>query len=273
MKVLKLLSIVMVFSLMVILSACGTNKTNGSETNSGNTSEKKTLKVVSNAEYAPFEYLDKGKIKGFDIDLMEAIAKEAGYKIKIVHVGWDPLFVEIKGKTADLGISAITINEERQQTYDFSIPYFISTNEILVPKGSNIKDAMDLKDKVVGVQNGTTGQEVVEAILGKNSSNLKKFESTNLAIMEMKGGGADAVVADNTVVEEYVKNNPKENVVLIKDEVNFEKEHYGLMYPKGSKLKEEFDKAIKKVIENGTYTKIYNEWFKVNPDLNLLTEK
>jgi glutamine transport system substrate-binding protein len=91
--------------------------------------------------------------------------------------------------------------------------------------------------------------------------------------MEMKGGGADAVVADNTVVEEYVKNNPKENVVLIKDEVNFEKEHYGLMYPKGSKLKEEFDKAIKKVIENGTYTKIYNEWFKVDPDLNLLTEK
>ncbi|MDR7238274.1 basic amino acid ABC transporter substrate-binding protein [Neobacillus drentensis] len=269
MKALKLLSIVMVFSLMVILSACGTSKTNGSENNS----EKKTLKVVSNAEYAPFEYLDKGKIKGFDIDLMEAIAKEAGYKIKIEHVGWDPLFVEIKGKTADLGISAITINEERQQTYDFSTPYFVSTNEILVPKGSNIKNAMDLKNKVVGVQNGTTGQEVVEAILGKNSSNLKKFDSTNLAIMEMKGGGASAVVADNTVVEEYVKNNPQENMVLIKDEVNFEKEFYGLMFPKGSKLKADFDKAITKVIENGTYAKIYKQWFKVDPDLNLLTEK
>ncbi|MDN3017917.1 basic amino acid ABC transporter substrate-binding protein [Paenibacillus sp. BSR1-1] len=268
MKSYKILFIV--FALVLIVSACGTSKT----TSGGGegSQDKKTLKVVTNAEYAPFEYMDKGNIKGFDLDFIKVVAKEAGYQINVVNTGWDPLFVEIKGKTADFGISAITINDERKQTYDFSTPYFLSTNEILVPDGSTIKGAADLKGKKVAVQNGTTGQEAVETILGKNSPDLKKFESTNLAIMELKGGGVDAVVADNTVVEEYVKNNPNEKVVLIKDDAAFEKEFYGLMFPKGSKLKADFDKAIKTVLENGEYAKIYQQWFKAAPDVSLLSE-
>jgi polar amino acid transport system substrate-binding protein len=172
----------MVFSLAFVLSGCGTTKTSGS----AKSNEKKTLRVVTDAAYAPFEYMDKGKVVGFDVDFIHAVAKEAGYKVNVEHVGWDPVFVELKGKTADIGISAITINDERKQTYDFSNPYFLSTNMILVPEGSSIKSADDLKGKVVAVQNGTTGQEVVEKILGKNSPNVKKFENNNLAIMELK---------------------------------------------------------------------------------------
>lgn len=269
MKALKFLSMVLV--LMVILSACGTSQTSSSGEKAKET-EKKTLKVVTNAEYAPFEFLDKGQIKGFDLDFIKVVAKEAGYDINVVNTGWDPLFVEVKGKTADFGISAITINDERKQTYDFSTPYFLSTNEILVPKDSPIKSAADLKGKKVAVQNGTTGQEAVEALIGKNNQELKKFKSNNLAIMELKSGGADAVVADNTVVEEYVKNNPNENLVVIKDDTVFKKEFYGLMFPKGSVLKADFDKAITKVLENGEYTKIYQQWFKSDPDVNALKQ-
>jgi glutamine transport system substrate-binding protein len=267
MKKFNIFITIMVLSLAFILSACGTTKTSGSEEKSN---EIKTLRVVTDAAYAPFEYMDKGKIVGFDVDFLNAVAKEAGYKVNIEHVGWDPLFVELKGKTADLGISAITINDKRKQTYDFSNPYFLSTNMILVPEGSTIKSADDLKDKVVAVQNGTTGQEVVEKILGTNSPNVKKFENNNLAIMELKDGGAKAVVADNTVVEAYAKNNPNDKLVTIADTKNFSNEFYGLMFPKGSKLKADFDKAIAKVIDNGTYTKLYKQWFKVNPDVKTL---
>ncbi|MFP5112355.1 basic amino acid ABC transporter substrate-binding protein [Bacillaceae bacterium C204] len=260
MKKFKLVSTILMVALLLVLSACGTSKTEGS-------GEKKTLKVVTDAAYAPFEYQDKGEVVGFDVDFINAVAKEAGYKINVKHVGWDPLFVEIKGKTADAGISAITINDKRKQTYDFSVPYFLSTNKIMVPKGSSIKSAADLKDKRVAVQNGTTGQEAVEKLLGTESNNLKKFKDNNLAIMELKGGGADAVVADNTVIEEYVKNNPNENFVIIEDAAAFEKEYYGLLFPKGSKLKADFDKAIKGIMENGEYAKIYKKWFKVDPEL------
>lgn len=262
MKKLKLFTTILAAAFVFILSACGTSKTSGGEGD-----KDKTLRVVTDAAYAPFEYQDKGEVVGFDIDFINAVAKQAGYKVKVEHVGWDPLFVEIKGKTADIGISAITINDKRKQTYDFSVPYFLSTNKIMIPKDSPIKSAEDLKDKVVAVQNGTTGQEAVEKLLGAESKNLKKFKDNNLAIMELKGGGADAVVADNTVIEEYVKNNPKENFVVIEDEAAFDKEFYGLLFPKGSKLKADFDKAVKEVMENGEYAKIYKKWFKVDPDL------
>lgn len=268
--------------LLFVITACGTSNTTGDNSseetstseNNENTAEKKeekkTLRVVTDAAYAPFEYMDKGEIVGFSVNFINEVAKVAGYDIEIVHVGWDPIFVEIKDEIADLAISSITINDERKQTYDFSIPYFISTNKILVPKDSDIKTALDLKGKTVAVQNGTTGQEVVEKILGENSPNIKKFENNNLAIMELISGGADAVVADNAVIEEYAKNNPDQNLVVYADAENFGIEFYGLMFPKGSELREEFNEAIKTVMENGTYSKLYQDRFGVEPDLETL---
>ncbi len=252
------------FLAMFVMTACGTS----SEQTGGE--EKKKLKVVTDAAYAPFEYLDKGEIVGFSVDFIEAVAAEAGYEIELVNVGWDPLFVEVEDKLADLAISSITINDDRKQTYDFSVPYFLSTNKILVPADSDIASAADLEGKKVAVQNGTTGQEAVEALFGANNSNLKKFENNNLAIMELLAGGADAVVADNTVVEEYAKNNPNENLKVVEDTDSFEAEFYGLMFPKGSPLVSEFSAAINKVFESGKYAEIYNEWFGSDPDIETL---
>ncbi|WP_147535297.1 basic amino acid ABC transporter substrate-binding protein [Bacillus marasmi] len=263
---------IMLVSFATILSACGTGKEKSEGTDKEDNGSK-SLRVVTAAEYAPFEYMDKGEIVGFDIDLINAVAKEAGYTISVDNVGWDPLFVEIGEERADLSASAITINDDRKQTYDFSAPYFLSTNMIMVKEGSSIKTAGDLKDKKVAVQNGTTGQDAVEGILGKNNENVKKFENIPLAIMELKNGGVDAVVADNTVVEEYVANNPKDKLIVINDEEEFAPEFFGFLLPKGSKLKTDLDEALKAVIDNGTYTKIYKEWFGVEPKIEKLKEQ
>lgn len=264
MKKLTKLSMLMILMLAVILSGCGTSET------TGGTDGEKTLKVVTNAAYAPMEYLNGDKVEGFDVDFIEAVAEEAGYKVDVVHTGWDSMFVEIEDNIADLAVAAITITDERKETYDFSVPYYLSTNMILVKEGSDIKSADDLKDKKVAVQNGTTGQESAEAILGVNSPNIKKFEDNNLAIQELLSGGADAVVADNTVVETYVKNNPDQKLVVVGDEKNFDSEFYGLLFPKGSELTAEFDKAVNAVLDSGKYTEIYKEWFGVEPDLDAL---
>ncbi|MEH7886518.1 basic amino acid ABC transporter substrate-binding protein [Bacillus sp. JJ1609] len=267
----RLFAIVLMAVTALIVSACGTSKT--SETSgTGSEGEKKELRVVTDAAYAPFEYMEGDKIVGFDIDFLKAVAEEAGYKLKIEHVGWDPIFVEIKSERADIAISSITINDDRKQTYDFSLPYFLSTNKILVREDSDIKSAADLKGKVVAVQNGTTGQEAMDKLLGKNNEDIKKFENNNLAIMEMMSGGADAVVADNGVVEVYAKNNPKEKLKVIEDSGSFDAEFYGLLFPKGTEIKTDFDKAIEKVFENGTYEKIYQEWFGQKPNMEKLKE-
>jgi len=260
----KFAASVLALILILALSACGLSKT------SSGTETKKTIKVDTNAAYAPFEYMDKGQIIGFDVDVMNALAKESGYRVQLKNIGWDPLFVEVKNKSADMAISSITITKERAQTYDFSVPYFLSTNEILVPEKSDIKSAADLKGKTVAVQSGTTAQEVLEGLFGKNNKNIKKFKQNTTAIMDLVEGGSDAVVADNTVVEEYAKNNPDKKLKVIKDTKAFPAEYYGLMFPKGSKLKADFDKAINKIYDNGTYTKIYKKWFKTEPDIQKL---
>ncbi|ESU32324.1 hypothetical protein G3A_11970 [Bacillus sp. 17376] len=262
----RFFAIVMMAITALVVSACGTSSSGGT----GSEAEKKELRVVTDAAYAPFEYMEGDKIVGFDIDFLKAAAKEAGYELKIENVGWDPIFVEIKSKRADLSVSSISINDERKQTYDFSLPYFLSTNKILVREDSDIKSAADLKGKVVAVQNGTTGQEAMDKLLGKNNKDIKKFDNNNLAIMEMLSGGADAVVADNGVVEVYAKNNPNEKLKVIEDSGSFEAEYYGILFPKGTDLKADFDKAIKKIVENGTYEKIYQEWFGQEPNMEML---
>lgn len=271
MKRFSKVNIFLILAFSLILTACGSsNPTKGDSTNGvPDEKEKKTLRVVTDAAYAPFEYLEGDKIVGFDVDFVNAVAAEAGYKVKIEHVGWDPLFIEIQDKKADFAVSSITINDDRKQTYDFSVPYFLSTNKILVPKNSDIKSGADLKGKVVAVQNSTTGQEVAEGILGKKSPNIKKFENNNLAIQELLSGGAAAVVADNTVIEEFAKNNPDKKLVVIAD-TQFPVEYYGLLFPKGSKLKAEINEAVNAVLDNGKYSEIYQKWFGAEPDIEKL---
>lgn len=263
----------LVLAAIMFLAACGTSdETSGEESDSNASEETKTLRVVTNAAYAPMEYLDKGEVVGFDIDLIKAVAKEAGYEVNVEHLGWDPIFVEIESERADLSVAAITINDDRKQTYDFSVPYFQSTNKILVPKDSDIQSAEDLKGKIVAVQNGTTGQEAMDALLGKNHKDIKKFEDNNLAIMEMESGGAAAVVADNVVVEEYAKNNPDKELEVIEDP-SFDSEFYGILFPKGSELVEEFNTALNTVLDNGTYSEIYQKWFGIEPNVEFLKEQ
>ena len=108
-----------------------------------------------------------------------------------------------------------------------------------------------MKGKKVAVQTATTGQAAVEKVLGKNDPSIKKFDNNNLAIQELLSGGVDAVVADNTVLEKYVQNNPDQKLKVIADNKEFVPEYYGLLFPKGSTLKSEIDKAVNTLFENG----------------------
>ncbi len=260
-------SLLLVCSLFIILAGCGSSESSGGS----DAEDKKVLTVVTNAEYAPMEYMSKGELAGFDIDFINAVAEEAGYTADIQHVGWDPMFVEVESGRAQVGASAISISEERKEIYEFSVPYFLSTNKILVPEGSSIKSSADLEGKKVAVLTGSTGMIAVEKVLGVNNKNIKKFESNVLAIQELKQNGADAVVADGAVVDEYVKNNPNDNFVVIEDQANFDSEFYGLITAKGNtELKAELDEAINTLFENGKYEEIYEDWFGNKPDIEYL---
>lgn len=229
------------------------------------------VKFASDASYAPMEYMDKDKIAGFDIDFIAEVMKEAGMEYEVVNTGWDTMLTSVQqGTEYHAGLSSVSITEERNQTYDYSIPYFESTNMIMVKEGSEIKSALDLKDKTVAVQTATTADSLMSEIMGLDNPKLKRYDSNAVALMELQGGGADAVVADNAIVGEYIKNNPDQKVVGITDTENFGAEYYGILYPKGSALKAKLDPAIRTVLENGKYEEIYKKWFGEAPNMDSL---
>ncbi|HEY4553239.1 MAG TPA: basic amino acid ABC transporter substrate-binding protein [Bacillaceae bacterium] len=255
---------------LLLLAACGTSdKSSGSGEGS---EEKKVLNVGTEATFAPFEFMDKGKVSGFDVDLLTAAAEEAGYEVKIENTGWDAMLAGLQGKQLDIGASGITITPERLKTYDFSVPYFESTSMIAFKEGTDIKTAEDLKGKKIGVQNGTTGQFAAEAVVGQNAKDISKYETAALMFQALQSDNVDAVVTDIAVALEFVKNNPNSKIKTVSDE-QFEPEYYGFAFPKGSELKADFDKALNTLFENGKYEELYKKWFNgEKPDLESLKE-
>jgi polar amino acid transport system substrate-binding protein len=226
----------------------------------------KVYVVGTDAAYAPFESQnEKGEIVGFDIDVVSAVAKKAGIEVKFVNTPWEGIFNNLAQGDRDLLVSAITITDERKQTMDFSAPYFDAQQLIAVKTDSKIAGFDDLKKLKVGVQTGTTGDEVVSKLIGKTSTSVKRFESTPLALKELESGGVDAVVADNGVVIHYMANNAGAKFKTVSDTA-FTPEQYGLAVKKGNaELLEKINKGLADIKADGTYDKIYAQYFGAAP--------
>ncbi len=246
---------ILCISVSAILFACG-----GAKKDSENEAEADTkpkLVVGTDADYAPMESIDKnGEIVGIDIDIVHAIADAIGVEVEFKNTGWDPLFPAVNSGEVDFAVSSITITDEREENFDFTDPYYVANQIILVPEDSAITSFADLEDKKVSAQINTTGHIVVKELLGKTSKNIVATESMPLAVSEMLNGNADASVGDNSTVNEYIKNNPNVKVKTIEDD-DFEKEYYGLMVKKGNEeLLDLLNDGIQKVKEDGTLEEI-----------------
>ena len=226
----------------------------------------KVYTVGTDAAYAPFESQnEKGEIVGFDIDIAKAIAAKAGFELKFVNTPWEGIFTALGQGDRDMVVSAVTITDERKQTMDFSDPYFDAQQLIAVKQDSKIAKFGDLKKLKVGVQTGTTGDEAVTKLLGKASTNIKRFESTPLALKELESGGVDAVVADNGVIIHYVANNPGGKFKTVADK-EFVPEQYGIALKKGNTdLQSLVNKGLAAIKADGTYDKIYAQYFGAPP--------
>lgn len=268
-KTLRFLSMALLLvAFSALLFACGSDDEGTDTSTEGNDNEETTgsddageitkLVVGTDATYAPMEYMDeKGEIVGIDIEIVDAIAEELGIEVEYKNIGWEPLFPAVDNDEVDFAVSSITITEKREESYDFTDPYYIANQLILVPDGSEITSFADLEEgKRVSAQINTTGHIVVQELLGETSSDILAAETMPLAITEMINGNADASVGDNSTVNEYIKNNPNAEVETIEDD-SFEKEYYGLMVKKGNdEVRELLNEGIEKIKENGKLEEI-----------------
>lgn len=253
-------TLAILFSLICAASISACDK-NDSKPKAAST-EKAEYLVGTDAAYAPFESTTSTRsIVGFDIDIVSAIAEKESIKVKFINTPWEGIFKTLDQGDRDFLISAITITDERKQSMDFTDPYFDAKQLIAVAKNVDISKFEDLKDKKVGVQTGTTGDEIVQKLQGKSSENLVRFEFTPLALKELETGGVDAVVADNGVVANYVANNASKGFKLV-DDPSFAVENYGIAVKKGNtELLTKLNDGLKKIKADGTYEKIYAKYF------------
>jgi len=218
------------------------------------------LTVASSATYAPFAFENKDKqIVGFDIDIINAIAKHQNLKIKVVNTPWSGIFAALNNGDVDLVISGVTINDKRRQSYDFSAPYFAAHQLIAVAKGSTVASLKDLAGKKIAVVNASTADDVASREFGKTSANIRRFESTPLIISELAGGGVDAAIGDNGVIAYRVSQNAALKTV---EDPSFPEEGFGIVVKKGDKaLQDKLNAGLAAVRADGSYGEIYKKWF------------
>lgn len=209
-----------------------------------------------------FNYLNKdGKLEGFETDLMNAIAEAGGFEFKSQITSRASRIPALQSKQVDIILAVMTITDERKKVVDFSTPYYEATVYILTSKNSNIHSLKDLKGRTVACAMATTGDVAVTEFLGKNYEGIKRFKDTSTAFMELKTGKVDAAVGDCAIVMNYIKNNPDDNLKIVKDS-RFPKQFYGMAVRKGdTQTLEKINNGLRKITDNGKYEQIRQKWF------------
>ena len=212
--------------------------------------------VGTNAEFPPFEYLDKGEVTGFDIELVNELGKVMDADVKVLDMSFDGLLPALQMKKVDLVIAGMTATEERKKTVSFTQPYYTASQVIIVKEGNNsIKSFDDLKGKKVAVMLGFTGDTIVSEIEGVN---VERFNAAYAGIMALQADKVEAVVLDSEPAKNYVKQNPG----LVLAEADAEQEEYAIALRKNDKaLLEKVEKALAEVKANGAYDALIKKYF------------
>jgi polar amino acid transport system substrate-binding protein len=183
----------------------------------GAQAQNRELTVASSATYAPFAFENKDKqIVGFDIDIINAIAKQQGLKIKVVNTPFTGIFGALNNGDVDLVISGVTINEKRKQSYDFTPPYFAARQLIALPKNSKVASLKDLAGNGVDAAMGDNGVIAYRVAQHADLKTLddKSFPEEGFGIVVKKGdkalldklsAGLAAIRADGSYVTIYKK--------------------------------------------------------------------
>ena len=165
-----------------------------------------TLVLGTSADYPPFEYVDEnGEFAGFDIELIQEISRRMDLEVEIQDMPFDSLLAAVQEGKIDLSISAFNYDEERDQSVDFTEPYYIAEDAILVAEefAGTIDAPEQLADYVVGTQTGTTQdgwvtENLVDAGL-MDEANLFRYERIDQAALDLQAGRIDAILMESVV--------------------------------------------------------------------------
>ena len=214
--------------------------------------------------FPPFEFVNEsGDLVGFDVDLLSAVVEETDYELgEWEDLEFGQLITSLDNGNIDVIAAAMTINDERDQTIDFSDPYYDANQAVLVREDGDFRPGSteDLSDRPVGAQTGTTGEDEVDALVDDGvigGGQKSTYENYVLAVQDLVNGNVDAVIVDTPVAETFVANRAVVTAFTIQTG-----EQYGFGVPEGdSDLQEALNSGLATVEDNGTYADLTEEWF------------
>ena len=254
----KRLRLVVVFlGLMLVAAACGSDESGEYALVAAD-----TLTVCTDAPYPPMEFEDPetGEFTGFDIELMRAIAGELGLGFTVVNTGFDGITsgLAMESGECDIAAASITITEEREENIDFTRQYFSGDQSLLAANEMGFNSLADLAGKSIGVQTGTTG-EIYANENNPGGATIIAYENPGDLVTALAAGEVDALLQDIVVNGDVALNDDSLRII----ETYPTEEFYGFAVREEGKeaLLEAVNDALDKFDGDGTYDRIYSDWF------------
>jgi polar amino acid transport system substrate-binding protein len=221
--------------------------------------------VGTSADYPPFEYVEGGKIVGFDIELITSLLEKLDYTVEVKDISFDSLIPSLINGKIDVIASAMTITPEREEQIDFSDPYYNSDQSILVQADSdiNIEEYEDLSNLTIGAQTGTTGEIwVLDNLINIQNATmtdeqLKSYETYTLAVLDLDNGNLDAIILDKPVAESFAKDGNRRVEYVIETDENF---GFGLLEG-NEKLLNGLNEELQLYMLSDEWTVLLNKYF------------
>lgn len=215
------------------------------------------LVVGTNAEFPPFEFVgDDGEADGFDIALIKAVGEKLGVEVQVENMEFASLVSSI-GSKIDVAIAGMTVTDERKEAVDFSESYYVAVQYVLLPEGSEIATAEDLKNKTIGVQLGTTGDIIASDIEGATVNSYNKAVD---AVNDLVNGRVDCVIVDKNpalVFESKFQEDGSKVTAVDGAQFEFDAEEYAIAMPKGdTALADAINGAIEELKADGTFEEL-----------------
>ena len=247
------------FSMIFALSGC-------------NNESKNKLVVATNAEFAPFEYLDGDEFKGIDMDIIKAYGEYANIEIEIKNMDFDAALLSVSTNKADLAIAAITKNAKREETLSFSNSYY-TANQVVIVKEDSIYSSLTSEEEIlnalsnnnadIGCQRGTTGQYYIEGssdwdFKGITNTTCKTYDNGALAVTDLVKGNLDAVIIDEAPAKLYCQKISGAKLL----DIVLTQEEYCIAVNKGNEeLINSLNAFITEIKSNGKYDEIINSYY------------
>ncbi|NSL21232.1 transporter substrate-binding domain-containing protein [Agrobacterium tumefaciens] len=215
--------------------------------------------VASNVGNVPFEFEDaSGKVVGFEVDLIDLVAKHLGKTVDYTQMPFNSLFAAVQSGRANIAIGSITITKKRLESVSFSQPYYDADQCVTAATAGGIKNLDGLKGKDVAVITGSTGEIWATANSQKvGFSEVRRYDGNNDPMLDIATGRISAYIHDCPQDKYYIKDKPQYTII---DTISTS-EQFGLMFTKNSPLLKDVNDAITELKKTGEIDKLHQKWF------------